>query len=814
MDGVVMRKELYVYSTEIYLREGKLKVGQCAIGRHKQRIAEQFGTSNPELPQVLWVQELPDGVSDREIHNQLIKNGCRHIKEGAGTEWFKATVDDVKRAYNELVYGSPRKENYRLRQEQQEAVDKAIRWFRREYPPDVLDAVTHQRFLINAKMRFGKCFTSMHIAKELNAFNTLIVTYKPDVIGEWLDTVNEHVDFKGWRALRAKAKRDRRYDPCLTDTGDFPSMDERHTVVCVSLQDLTIDTDGQTKARLQKIPAIKWDLIIFDEVHYGSRTDRAQNILGQLAYKHRLGLSGTPFKLIAQDDFCYQQIFTYSYLDEQRNKKNELVDNPNSKIYQQMPDLHILTIEVTDEDLQEQRDKFIADDIDFSLNRLFTTENGKFVYEDAIDHFLTGLWQSGHDARSISIFGKHGEKLKCPTNRHTVWWLNRVESVKLLADKLGKHPYFSKFVVIDASGSGNKTADDRLVARDKNKVIEAIRLANQQSDKLGTITLTCGRFLTGVTIQAWDSILILNDTTSAEAYFQAIFRVQSAYLEGEDILKPTAWVFDFAISRCLRVVYDCASNIAEQIDQQESYEQKLDANKDNLEITTAELCDDLCITRFYEGSLVGNKTTAKEIFEVVDYGGSKIDLARKITSNALVDFGKLKQIEQNPELLDILKKIKGYRTQEVSALGADKLVQIGKDSDDLEELKLDPNIPDEEKEERIEDHVKKDKNKERQSLKRWYATQIKRLAICMADFIYMTYEREYKIDHVIQTKSPHFFSVMTGITKDDFTKLCDLGLMNKTALNKIVRDFRHQEESSLSPAEFIFNNIKNRQVDD
>ena len=135
-------------------------------------------------------------------------------------------------------------------------------------------------------------------------------------------------------------------------------------------------------------------------------------------------------------------------------------------------------------------------------------------------------------------------------------------------------------------------------------------------------------------------------------------------------------------------------------------------------------------------------------------------------------------------------------------------VQVGEDAGGLEELKLDPNTSDEEKENAIEESIKKDKDKERQTLKKWYATQIKRLAICMADFIYMTYEREYKIDHVIQTKSPHFFKVMTGISKDDFVKLCDLGFMNRAALNRIVREFADQEKSSLNPEEFIRENLE------
>jgi superfamily II DNA or RNA helicase len=812
--------ELYAYSTEKYLKEGLIKVGHCRVGRHKERIKEQFGTSNPEQPVFILLGSLPEDVQDHHVHSQLIKNGCKRIENGPGKEWFKATNEndpfkDVKQAYNEIVNGSSRTENFTLRREQEEAIQKAVRWFKKDYPEEVIGAATHSgRFLINAKMRFGKCFTSIHLAKRINAKNTLIVTYKPDVIGEWIDTVNEQVDFDGWTGIRAKSKPDRKTDPSLTPEGEFPRT-SGPIVLCVSLQDLSIDQDGNTKARLQKIPDINWDLVIFDEVHYGSRTDRAKGILDQLKFNHRLDLSGTPFRLIEQDDFSSQQVYTYSYLDEQKNKKEEVESDPlneKEKIYRLLPDLDISTIEITDEDIDEQRETFQTDDIDFSLNRLFeTNEEHEFIYESAVDHFVEGLTRSGHEARSVSVFGKLGQQLGCPAKRHSVWWMNRVDSISALIEKLECHPYFSNFILINASGSDSKKndMDDNVIAREKSSVQKAIEEANQNPTKLGTITFTCGRFLTGVTIREWDSILILNDVKSSESYFQAIFRVQSAWVNHKtgEVLKPRAWVFDFAITRCLQVTYDCASNIADQIDQQESYEQRTDPNKDNLEIVTEGLCDNLDIKRFYEGSLISVPTKAKDIFEVLNHEGSRIALARRITSNVLVNFGKLKLLEEHPYILDILEKVKGYRSGNFSA-NVDDFIQIGRDAEDLEKKKSDPNITQEEKEKAVEDFAEKDKDKERQTRKKWYATQIKRLAICMADFIYMTYEREYNIDDVIQTKSPEFFEVMTGITKDDFVELCDKGFMNRFALNRIVREFKDQENTSLDPEDYIYENLK------
>lgn len=811
------RLELYAYSTETYLEDGLIKVGHCVVGRHEERIREQFGTSNPEQPKWIFLGELPEGCRDSDVHNILLKHGCKKPKNSPGKEWFivpntKKPFEAVEIAYNELKYGSPRPKKYTLRKEQKGAIDKASKWFKKEYAPEVIGAATHSnRFLINAKMRFGKCFTSIHLAKVVNARNTLIVTYKPDVITEWIETVNEQVDFDGWTGIRAKYKKENPHDPHLTDDGDFPKANGP-IVLCVSLQDLWIDEDRNTKERLHKIPEIEWDLVIFDEVHYGSRTERAQGILDRLKFQHRLDLSGTPFRLIEQDDFCSQQVYTYSYLDEMENKKEERESDPEEKkekIYRLMPDLNISAIEITDEDIKEQRDTFETDDIDFSLNRLFdTNEEDNFIYEDAVDHFIDGLTRSDHQARSISVFGKLANQLGCPAKRHTVWWLSRVDSITALIDKLENHPYFSNFILINASGNdGKKEENDKIYASEKSKVQNAIQEANE-TNKLGTITFTCGRFLTGVTIREWDSILILNDTQSSESYYQAIFRVQSAWVtEDQKVLKPKAWVFDFAITRCLQVTYDCASNIADQISQQESFEGNVDVNKDNLEIVTEGLCDTLEIKRFYEGSLISTATTAKDIFEVLNHEGSRIALARRITSNVLVNFGKLKLLEEHPNILEILEKVKGYRNGDFSA-SVDDFIQIGRDASDLENVKSDPNLTQDEKEKIIEDFEKKDEDKERQTRKKWYATQIKRLAICMADFIYMTYQREYNIDDVIQTKSPQFFEVMTGISKDDFVLLCDKGFMNRFVLNRIVREFRDQENTSVNPEEYILENLK------
>ena len=806
--------ELYAYTTNTWQEKGLLKVGHCLKGRHKERINEQFNASNPEKPKILWVSDLPEGKIDKNIHQQLIDNGIKHKEGGVGTEWFYAVLEDVKKAYNQIVYGIKRTDSFPLRKEQKSAVDKTVKWFNKDYSYNTIDSASHKnRFLLNAKMRFGKCFTGIHIAKAIEARRIIIVTYKPRVIEEWMNAVNNHVDFKDWIGIRAKQHTNKN-ELYLDEKGNFPEH-SGSLVLCVSLQDLDIDDEGYIKDRLKKVLDTKWDLLIFDEVHFGGRTNRVKNILKYLSPSYRLDLSGTPFRLIGTVDFCPEQVFTYSYLDEQENKKQEIQKSQKEEqpyIYRSMPDLNLSTIEITDKDIQDQREKFMTDDRDFSLNELFKSNHSGFIHNDAVDHFLESLSKRDYGATALSVYGKLGEQLNLPNKRHSVWWLNRVQSIRHLIRKLKRHPVFSQYEIINATGGkvGDDLSEDDLsdeiFARNKQDIINKIEKVNSsKSNKIGTITLTCRKFLTGITIKQWESILILNDIQSAESYFQAIFRVQSAWFDKEcnKVLKPVGYIFDFAVSRCLRTTYDYADALTDQLDQQDSH--KLQIYRDNLKKVIDRLCETLDIKQFYEGSLKSDPVTSRQIFEAVSSEGSKVALAKRITSNALVSFPALALLEKYPHLFSALKNVKGYRSQQAGNL--EDFIQMGEEA---KRKKLEKDKFSEKAEKDNEDFMKKERDKEKQNKKKWYATQVKRLAICMADFIYMTKFREYKIDHVIETKDSDFFKTVTGISKDEFSELCNRGFIHRESLNRIVREFRHQEESSLKPEEYIFEHIKNQ----
>ena len=451
---------------------------------------------------------------------------------------------------------------------------------------------------------------------------------------------------------------------------------------CASLQDLDISESGKVKKRLKEVPKTDWDLLIFDEVHFGGRTDRVKNILKYLKPKFRLDLSGTPFRLIGAVDFCPEQVFTYSYLDEQKNKKKEIAEDPLKEkpvIYRQMPDLDLSTIEITNQDIKTQREHFLTDDMDFSLNELFKASGKGFVHDEAVGHFLESLSKREHGATAVSVYGRLGEQLGLPTKRHSVWWLNRVASIKQLIKKLKNHPIFSQYEIINAAGGhSDDDLDDVPFAKSKKDILDKIEKINTgKSRKVGSITLTCRKFLTGVTIKPWDSILILNDIESAESYFQAIFRVQSSWVDSQTkkVLKPKSWVFDFAVSRCLRTTYTYADALTDQQDQQDAHQQ-LGLNRDNLKIITDGLCETLTIKTFYEGSLKSDPVTSREVFEAVASEGAKVALAKRITSDMLISFPSLSLLEDHPHLYEALKNVKGYRTQEVGSI--EDFIQIGR----------------------------------------------------------------------------------------------------------------------------------------
>jgi len=284
---------IYVYSTKTYIKNNWLKVGQTSHSDSVTRIEQQDGTSNPEP--LIPLYECQSNYTDKHIHAQLIKNGLFQTREDKRREWFTCTLDDVKKAINELETGIQRVGNFSMRDEQRQCRDQAVKYFNNG----------GTKFLMDAKMRFGKTFTSYQIMKSLKAKRVLILTYKTAVAASWAEDLENHVDFDGYTFNKIEDG----------ENGDGVYFSSMQGIMAGD----RIDSDKR-----KWINGIEWDLIIFDEEHYGSRSENAIKIKKALKNIDTkwLNLSGTPFQARLGNEYEDDATFQWTYTDEQKAKRN------------------------------------------------------------------------------------------------------------------------------------------------------------------------------------------------------------------------------------------------------------------------------------------------------------------------------------------------------------------------------------------------------------------------------------------------------------------------------------------------------------
>ena len=318
--------------------------------------------------------------------------------------------------------------------------------------------------------------------------------------------------------------------------------------------------------KLDWIQKQKWDLLIIDEAHEGVDTYKTDVAFDKIQRKFTLHLSGTPFKAIASNKFRADQIFNWSYEDEQEAKANWDENTQGSNPYGKLPRLNLYTYQLSHMiqgqiqkgmDLSEDEHAEFA----FDLNEFFRAENEKFVHEKEVKNFLNML--------------AHNEKYPFSTPElrkelaHTFWLMHRVESVKAMAKLLKKDPVFEHYEVVVAAGDGKLTAeeeeaeatqDNEANKKSFDKVMEAIR----ENDR--TITLSVGQLTTGVTVKPWTAVLMLSNMKSPAEYMQAAFRAQNPYEYTDPktkkrFQKQNAYVFDFAPERTLIIFDEFANNL-------------------------------------------------------------------------------------------------------------------------------------------------------------------------------------------------------------------------------------------------------------
>ncbi|MGI6607813.1 MAG: Eco57I restriction-modification methylase domain-containing protein [Erysipelotrichaceae bacterium] len=565
----INNKKIYGYTLpESKVHNNLVKIGETTRDV-KTRITEQVGTAGLN-PSVLFDKKAKrnDGkwFTDKDIHNYIEYRGYfKKILNDISKEWFEFPegVHKAEELVNDYIASDydykevKGKLEYILRSEQQKAVDMTIAYYNKVKGSD---DYTIKRFLWNAKPRFGKTLTAYDFMLSINSKRTLIVTNRPAISNSWYDDFYKFIAHKDEK-LKFYSDSDSLAGKAITRSeflDKYVYEDDIKEVAFISLQDLKgAQWAGGPYQKLEWVKQTPWDLLIIDEAHEGVDTDRTEKVFEKIKRKFELHLSGTPFKAIANNKFSEEQIYNWSYLEEQQAKENwNILDGTNP--YEVMPSMNMFTYQMSEiiEDKVKKGLTFDDDsnvDFTFDLGEFFSTKpNGTFIYEDSVKKFLDNLSQGKFP------FAKqeYAQDLN-----HTFWLLSRVNSAKALEKMLRNHLFFKDYTIILAAGDGKSFEEE---ANDLEKVknsYDRVKKAIEENEK--TITLSVGQLTTGVTIPEWSAVFMLSNISSPSNYFQAAFRAQNPYQYIDDnnnyIFKENSYVFDFAPDRTL-VLYDSFAN--------------------------------------------------------------------------------------------------------------------------------------------------------------------------------------------------------------------------------------------------------------
>jgi hypothetical protein len=538
--------------------DGSQKIGYTEREKVEDRILEQVHTAGLKVKHTtLWhapafFEDGKESFKDKIFHEFLVKKGI--VKRiDLGTEWFyfngeplksKDLFDSFRKEKFSVLQNANGKLDYTLRFEQEEAVKKAIEYFKKNKKGE---------FLWNAKPRFGKTLASYDLAKRLKANKVLIVTNRPAIANSWFDDYEMFVD--GYSFISETSALNNR--PTITREQHILIKPIKPQLTFLSLQDLKGSRYfGGNFEKLRWVADLEWDLLIIDEAHEGIDTRKTDAAFDTIKRKNTLHLSGTPFKALANEKFSKEAIYNWTYLDEQKIKKIE-IEKGESGEHTDMPDLKLFTYRISqmitnqvNEGLEIDNENF---DFAFDLNEFFRAKDKKFVRVNEVKEFLKNLTTNKKYPFSTSELRN---ELK-----HTFWYVgNRVDSVKALEQLLKKDTVFKDYEIIVAAGNGATFEDEENDIRANETSYQRVKEAIKKFDK--TITLSCGQLTTGVTVKEWTAVLMLTDIKSPSLYMQAAFRAQNPYKEirkGEFFSKKSAYLFDFAPTRVLEI-YDQFAN--------------------------------------------------------------------------------------------------------------------------------------------------------------------------------------------------------------------------------------------------------------
>jgi hypothetical protein len=708
-----------------------------------------------------------------------------------------------------------------MRPEQSVAVDKTITYFK-SFKKENKDRIPH--FLWNAKMRFGKTFASYQLAKKMGWKKILVLTFKPAVEDAWKEDLLTHVDFEGWQFISKHVEE-----------FSEKNIDNKKPLVCFgSFQDyLGINkSTGGIKANNEWVHATHWDCIIFDEYHFGAWRENAKDLFGKdveaekeieefkkiekegfaeedkvehlekiipITTNHYLYLSGTPFRAISSGEFIEEQIFNWTYSDEQRAKENwDFSKGLNP--YAALPRMVMLTYQLPDSIRQiAMQGEFDG----FDLNIFFSAEGdgrkARFKYEDEVQKWLD-LIRGSFSETTVDNLKMGAKKPPLPFSHapllkvlnHTFWFLPTVASCNAMATllKQRQNKFYHDYTVVVAAGTQAGIGVEALPP-----VLDAMT-DNPLESK--TITLSCGKLTTGVSVKPWTGIFMLRNSSSPETYFQAAFRVQTPWViknpdskspNKEEILKEECYVFDFAPDRALRQIAD--------------YSCRLNVNETNPEAKVAEFINFLPVLA-YDGSSM-KQVDAAGILDMAMSGTTATLLARRWESALLVnvDNNTLARLMANEEAMKALMNIEGFRN-----LNQDIETIINK-SEAVKKAKKEANDKDLTKKQKEE---LTEQEKEYKNLRKQIQEKLIKFATRIPVFMYLTDFREHALRDVITRLEPGLFKKVTGLTVKDFELLVSLGVFNSALMNDAVYKFKRYEDASLEYIGPEFNKHKGEDV--
>ena len=790
------RPKIYAYSDSHVQYKGLLKIGYTTQAV-EHRVKQQYPTLTPGNPTyTIHLDESAvrnDGstFTDKDVHRYLNKKGFLN----PNGEWFKCNIDDVRSALKVIKSGDlsveGRPNDFVMRPEQNAAVEKTATFFK-SFKHEESEVVPH--FLWNAKMRFGKTFASYELALKMGWKRILVLTFKPAVQSAWEEDLQTHIKFVDWQFINR-------------DGLNYEDADKTKPFVCFgSFQDfLGKNSAGGIKLKNEWVHTINWDCVIFDEYHYGAWRENAKELFEAednkeikaqegsgieyfdeeilpITTNHYLYLSGTPFRAIESGEFIEEQIFNWTYSDEQRSKLEwQGKNNP----YDALPRMVLMTYQLPD----SIREVALQGEFDeFDLNLFFSAtgegRDAQFKYEAEVQKWLDLIRGQHLETTTDNLkLGAKNPPLPFSDSRllqllnHTFWFLPTVASCYAMKNLLNQNQniFFHNYNIIVAAG--NKAGLGV-------KALKPVKLAMDNPLESKTITLSCGKLTTGVSVKPWTGILMLRNSSSPETYFQAAFRVQTPWEifnpdglspNNKEIIKHECYVFDFAPNRALRQIadYSCRLNLSDS-----NPEKKVDEFIKFLPVLA------------YDGSSM-KQIDAAGILDMAMSGTSATLLARRWESALLVNVDNmtLARLMKNEKAMQALMTIEGFRSLNNDI---ETIINKSESVKKAKEKANDQDLTSKEKRKLTQEE------KEYKNLRKQIQEKLIKFATRIPIFMYLTDYRERSLKDVITQLEPGLFKKVTGLSVEDFDLLVSLNVFNSSLMNDAVYKFKRYEDASLS----------------